>query len=259
MTMTSPLRPRRPPSLGTRPPASNHRRPTPALRGRDGSIIPVETGRWRAAPPPEEELVLAQVVGPALDVGSGPGRHVLALAEMGVPALGIDISPVAVRVARGRGATVLQRCVFRSLPLDASWRTVLLLDGNVGIGGRPADLLRRIRQLLAPDGQALVELDPPGTPTRSVRFRFEHGDSRGPWFDWARVAAPQLGPIAETAGLEVSTSWVAAGRWFARLHRASPTVPAPTQGEQASHDECALCAVIGAEADPWAMAMSEGA
>jgi len=149
------------------------------LRSDKGSTVPLEPSRWRARPTPEEEHVLGQVEGPVLDVGCGPGRHVLALARMGVPALGIDISPLAVSIARGRGAEVLQRCVFRPLPLQGAWRTVLLLDGNIGIGGCPTTLLSRIRQLLVPGGRALVEVDPPGDPDRE-----DAGPGRarlGPW------------------------------------------------------------------------------
>jgi hypothetical protein len=39
---------------------------------------------------------------------------------------------------------------------------VLLLDGNIGIGGDPHRLLRRVRELLTPTGRLLVELDVDG-------------------------------------------------------------------------------------------------
>jgi SAM-dependent methyltransferase len=228
----------------------------PVLRGTDGSSLSLEPGRWRGQPTPEEERILGEVVGPALDVGCGPGRHVLALARMGVPALGIDISPLAVTVARDRGAAVLQRCVFRPLPLAEAWQTVLLLDGNIGIGGSPTALLRRIGQLLAPGGCALVEVDPPGTPTGRMRARVEHGSVRGPWFAWARVAASRLPLTAESSGLGVSAIWESGSRWFARLVRH----PAGDHGHhpQSDHDGCVGCG-SGLGADAWAIALAEGA
>ncbi len=233
------------------------RRMRTVLRHDDGSTVPLAPGRWRAQPTPEEDHVLHQVVGPALDVGCGPGRHVLALARMGVPALGIDISPLAVSIARGRGADVLQRCVFRPLPLQGAWRTVLLLDGNIGIGGCPSMLLRRTGQLLAHGGRVLVEVDPPGTPTGEMRVRVEHGSARGPWFAWARVAATRLPRIAETAGLAVSAVWESGGRWFARLDR--HPVGGDRGHDRRRHGDVRAGRGSGLGADAWALALAEGA
>ena len=51
-------------------------------------------------------------------------------------------------------------------PTPGRWRSALLLDGNIGIGGRPARLLARIASLLAPGGAILVELAGPDTSHR---------------------------------------------------------------------------------------------
>src|SRR5680860_1287544 len=50
-----------------------------------------------------------------LDVGCGPGRHVLACAERGMIALGLDAA-AAIEIALARGAPVLQRSIFASVP-----------------------------------------------------------------------------------------------------------------------------------------------
>ena len=54
---------------------------TVLLRTAGGELLPVPLERWLGPPTSEEETVLDRVVGPALDVGCGPGRHVLALAR----------------------------------------------------------------------------------------------------------------------------------------------------------------------------------
>lgn len=227
----------------------------PMLRTESGSTIPLDAGRWHRQPTPEEEAVLDQVVGPALDVGCGPGRHVTALTTMGVAAVGIDVSPLAVAVARDRGAAVLRRCVFRPLPMAGAWRTVLLLDGNIGIGGCPTRLMRRVAELLAPGGRALVEVGAPGTPTERMRVRVERGVTRGPWFEWAQVAASQLPRIAESAGFGVvSDVWEAGGRWFARLDqidRIDHREPLDRYGQRSLGR--------GLGVDVWAAALAEGA
>ena len=91
------------------------------------------------------------------------------------------------------------RDVFGRIPAEGRWRHVLLADGNVGIGGDPAALLRRVAALLADAGTALVELDPPGTGLRREAARLEAG-----WFPWARLAVDAIDEPACAAGFRVS-------------------------------------------------------
>ena len=132
------------------------------LRRADGRLEPLPLAQWLGPVDAADADLLDRVEGSALDIGCGPGRHVAALREAGHPGLGIDLSPVAVSITRERGADAILGSVFEHVPDAGSWGTALLLDGNIGIGGRPAALLRRARELLAPDGAVLAELDPPG-------------------------------------------------------------------------------------------------
>ena len=177
--------------------------------------LPIE--RWRAAPSPGDELLLRHCTGPTLDIGCGPGRLAAALLERGVPALGTDVSPVAVRLAIAAGAAAVRRDVFERQPAEGSWRHALLADGNIGIGGDPVRLLRRVRELLSAKGTALVELDPPGGGVRYGQVRVTTAATGGRWFDWAWLAADAVDEVAGAAGM--STGWVreAGGRWFAEM------------------------------------------
>jgi hypothetical protein len=132
-------------------------------------------------------------------------------------ALGVDLSEAAVELARGRGAHAIVGSIFGDVPGAGSWRTALLLDGNIGIGGAPDRLLRRIAALLHPGGEMLVELDPPGTPTGTVRARLEASRGASAWFPWARVSAEQIGAICDQAAVVLVGRWARDGRWFARL------------------------------------------
>jgi SAM-dependent methyltransferase len=183
--------------------------------GGEARLLPVE--RWTADPAPEEDDVLARAVAPVLDVGCGPGRHVLSLARAGYLVLGIDVAPYAVVLARSQGAPVLERSVFARVPGAGRWATVLLLDGNVGIAGDPPTLLRRIGALLRPGGRLLTELEPPGTPGGRELVRLEVDGRAGPWFPWARVGVDDAGAVAGSAGMVIREVWSGAGRWFARL------------------------------------------
>jgi SAM-dependent methyltransferase len=197
------------------------------VRLEQGTIVPVELERYTSPADGTDEQILASLAGPVLDVGCGPGRHLHALARRGVFALGVDLSPVAVELARGRGAHAIVGSIFDELPGAGTWRAALLLDGNVGIGGAPVRLLRRVRALLAAEGQLLVELDGPSSPTIRTRGRLETTHGTSAWFRWACVAAPDIEALATAAGFRVSDRCARQGRWFARLVKAGPVTPPP--------------------------------
>jgi SAM-dependent methyltransferase len=174
---------------------------------------------WEGPLTRSDENVLARAEGPVLDVGCGPGRHVMSLAQRGAISLGIDITPEAVAFARRRGAPVLERSVFDRIPGTGRWASALLLDGNVGIGADPATLLARVADLLRPGGFVLVELEAPGTRPAVELVRLLLDGRTGPWFRWTTVSVDVVVPVAETAGLAVTEVWEDAGRCFARLAR----------------------------------------
>jgi SAM-dependent methyltransferase len=177
--------------------------------------------RWCGTVDATDQDLLDRSPGAVLDAGCGPGRLVIELARQGRHAVGLDTSRVAVRLARGGGATALYRSIFDPVPGEGRWDTVLLADGNIGIGGDPAVLLTRCRDLIGATGRVLVELDPPGTGLRADRVRLEHGAQRGSWFDWAHVGADAVAGPAADAGLRVDETWERAGRSFAALVPAS--------------------------------------
>lgn len=186
-------------------------------RHADGVIEDLAVHRWLADADPVDERLVDRARGPVLDVGCGPGRHVHALVQRGVAALGLDASPSAVRIASERGAEAVHGDVFtHGLELGV-WETVLLLDGNLGIGGDPAALLRRVAEFLTPTGRVLVETDEPGTGLHSIPVRLEGGSDVSLWFPWARVANDLLGEVAAQAGFVVSSTWEDSSRWFAEL------------------------------------------
>ena len=189
------------------------------LRLRDGSLLAMPLERYLGAPDAIDSQVLAVARGPVLDVGCGPGRHLHALAGLGVFALGVDLSPVAVELATGRGARAIVGSIFDELPGIGAWRSALLLDGNVGIGGAPDRLLARIATLLREDGEVLVELESPRARTDSMLARIETPDRVSSWFPWARVAVHDIAAVADSGGLVAVRSWSAGARWFAVLRK----------------------------------------
>lgn len=191
-----------------------------ALHDSAGRRISLDVRRWLGAADDGDRTVLERCVGPTLDVGCGPGRFVAALAERGSIALGVDIAEQAIRLIRRRGLAGVRRDVFTPLPADGHWRTVLLMDGNIGIGGDPRRLLTRCHELLVPGGCVLVEADVDHTMDEALQVRFaQHGEEVGPVFPWARVGRRALIDYGWDAGLTPVETWTSHGRCFVSLRR----------------------------------------
>ncbi|GII78003.1 methyltransferase type 12 [Sphaerisporangium rufum] len=184
----------------------------------DGTTHPLDAHRW-LHPIDGDHTILDRCTGPTLDIGSGPGRLTIALTRRAVPALGIDITPHAVRLTRRAGGLALCRDIFDRIPGSGRWATALLADGNIGIGGHPTALLHRTAQLLRPGGDLITELHPPGTPSRAGQVRLRTATTTGPWFPWASVSADDITRLAHPAGYTVTDVWHHARRWFAALRR----------------------------------------
>ncbi len=181
---------------------------------------PLPVSRWRDAADDGDEALLAHCHGPTLDVGCGPGRMSQHLAARGVEVLGLDLVPAAVALTRARGVCALVGDVFDGVPGEGRWACALLADGNIGIGGDPVALLRRVHDLVAPDGHAVVDLSPPGTGRQTRVVRLECGTAEPVAFRWALVGAEAVHEVAAGAGWLVEAVHEHDGRWFAVLGKA---------------------------------------
>ncbi|MFG2370565.1 class I SAM-dependent methyltransferase [Streptomyces sp. NPDC048504] len=187
------------------------------LRRTDGWLLPLEVERWCAEADAADREVLGRCEGAVLDVGCGPGRLVAALAAQGRRALGIDVSEAAVAHTVRLGGQALRRSVFDPLPGEGRWDTALLIDGNVGIGGNPHALLRRMSQLLAPDGLLIAETAPVDVDERVQVHVADGRGASGTAFPWARLGTPALLRHARRAGWRPDGQWTAGGRSFVAL------------------------------------------
>ena len=161
--------------------------------------------QWCEPATPAEVALLRASGGPVLDVGCGPGRMLVAAADLGLRALGVDVSGEAVAHARSRGAMAIRHSIFDALPYEGQWKTVLLLDGNIGIGGNIAAMLRRLGQVLAPSGSVLVEVEQEAALDVSYAAILRgSGHEASEPFPWARV-----GPLALDT-YAVDACWTAA-------------------------------------------------
>ena len=170
--------------------------------------------RWLGDAGTGDRALLSHCAGPTLDVGCGPGRMAESLARGGHTVLGIDVLPEAVRQTLARGVPALERSVFDPLPGEGRWGTVLLADGNIGIGGDPVALLERARELTGPDGRVVLDVAPwgGGVVTRHVRLETTHG--RTAEFPWTVVGADAVQAVASAAGLGHVTCYRHRDRWW---------------------------------------------
>ena len=197
--------------------------------------------RAEAEMPAWEQTALRLCRGRVLDIGAGAGCHSLVLQERGLDVTAIDISPLSVKTMRERGvqrafaADVMDgACAEVAGPFD----TLLLLMNGLGISGRLQRLpafLRRLSELLAPDGQILADSsdiryiyeDEDGTLLYDgdgyygeVDYQMVYGHCRGPRFHWLYVDFERLREAAAAVGLQAEM--LEAGpshEYLVRLHR----------------------------------------
>jgi SAM-dependent methyltransferase len=174
---------------------------------------------------PQERRAMRFVRGRVLDLGCGAGRIGLHLQSRGHEVVGIDVSPLAVEIARQRGlADVRLGTVDSAVRGDERFDTILLLGNNLGLlaGEQPGRrLLRKLARLATDRGRILGgSYDPYEGASELARRYHERNRQRGrmggverlrvryrqyatPWYD---VLFASRG---EVAWLAQGTGWVA--------------------------------------------------
>jgi SAM-dependent methyltransferase len=175
----------------------------------DGTVVPAMHPEWFFRPregwEPDERTLLEDVVdGPVLDLGAGAGRVALDLMARGLAVTAIESSPGAAEVCRRRGVTDVRVGDLNEPPAEGRWRTVLLLCGNLGLGGSwegNRALLHRVAEVCDP-GALLIgdSVTSEGRPEIGLRIRYR--GTATPWWRQRNVAA------REVPNLVAGTGWV---------------------------------------------------
>lgn len=190
------------------------------LEGRDvpGLVLEVQGGEAGPAMHPEwffrnfqqwewwdRELLPLVKQGPVLDLGAGAGRAALYLQQRGLGVTAVDASPGAVEVCRRRGVTDARLGDVNDPPADMPWAGVLLLCGNLGLGGSwegSRHLLARLAELAAP-GAVLVgdSVTPAGPAHVNLRIRYRHLVT--PWWPQYNIPFAQMATLVEGTGWQL--------------------------------------------------------
>jgi SAM-dependent methyltransferase len=169
--------------------------------------------------PASMKEALQYVRGRVLDVGCGAGRHALYLQEQGLDVLGLDVSPLALEVARKRGLvkTALLSITQLSRRLG-TFDTIIMFGNNFGLFANPRRakwLLRKFHGLTSARGRIVAQtLDPyqtdrpehlayhernrkRGRMGGQVRIRVRYRRYATPWFDYLFVSRDEMHEILE--------------------------------------------------------------
>ena len=181
--------------------------------------IPVDTlFRTLDDMPPQEQEALRLCRGRVLDVGAGSGCHSLELQGRGMEVVAIDISTLSVDVMRQRGIDA-RVADFFDKTFDEKFDTILMAMNGIGIVGRIERLpefFMRLKQILAPGGQVLLDssdiryvfenedgsldIDPDSGYYGEIDYRMQYRGIRGETFEWLYIDFDTLSTYAGQYG-----------------------------------------------------------
>lgn len=195
----------------------------------DGCVEPLESPEryfsryqeWPAA----EKKALHFATGRILDIGCGAGRTALYLQQKGLDVLGIDVSPLAIKVCKRRG---LKKT--RVLPVTqvsgklGIFDTIIMFGNNFSLVQNPKRanwLFRRFHRMTSDDAVILAESVDPyqtkeprhlayhkrnrrrGRMPGQIRVRFRYKTYATPWFDCLMVSKQEMQIILDGTGWKV--------------------------------------------------------
>jgi SAM-dependent methyltransferase len=173
-----------------------------------------------------ERQAVQYVKGRVLDIGCGGGRWSLYLQKRGHDVLGIDISPLAVKVRKLRGLrNVKVKSISEVDSRSGRFDTILMMGNNFGLFGRPKQarqLLKRFYHMTSPDALIIAEsldiykrpLDPVhreyqawnrrrGRTPGQARIRIRYRRYATPWFDYLLVSRPEMKALIQDTGWKI--------------------------------------------------------
>ena len=196
----------------------------------DGNIQVYEHPKWYFTSfdewEPHLRKAMERVRGRTLDIGCGAGRVALHLQQSGASVVGIDHSPMAIRICRERGLEDAR--VFSISRVSANtlgiFDSIVMTGNNFGLLGNPNRarwLLRRFYRMTTDQGRIIAETTDPYTTDDPIhlayqernrargrmggqyRHRERYRNLKGPWFDWLFASRDEMREIVAGTGWTV--------------------------------------------------------
>ncbi len=178
--------------------------------------------------PPHEKKAMEFVKGRVLDVGCGAGRHSLYLQEKGLDVLGIDISPLAVKVCKLRGLKKAEVMSIEEVNFKPdSFDTILMMGNNFGLLGsfkKAQRLLKRFHKMTSKKALIIADTRDPyktknpdhlkyqefnrkrGRMSGQLRIRIRFKRYATKWFNYLIVSKEEMKEILTGTGWKVKES-----------------------------------------------------
>ncbi len=175
---------------------------------------------------PVEQKAMEFVKGRVLDIGCGAGRHSLYLQKKGLDVLGIDISPLAVKVCKLRGLKKAKVMSIEDLSFKPnSFDTVIMMGNNFGLFGdfqKARRLFKKFLEMTSENALIIAETRDPyktdnpahleyhkfnkerGRIGGQLRIRIRLGKYATRWFDYLMVSKKEMKEILNGTGWKVS-------------------------------------------------------
>ncbi|MCP4415511.1 MAG: class I SAM-dependent methyltransferase [Chloroflexi bacterium] len=184
--------------------------------------------------PAHQQELMRFANGRILDIGCGAGRVCLHLQEQGCEAVGIDISPLAIKTTLLRGvkeAHVLSITQVSRAKLGV-FDTIVMMGNNFGLFGsykRAKWLLRRFYGMTTENGRILVESRLPavtsdplhldyqefnrqrGRMPGQLRLRVRYKKQKTPWFEYLIVSLEEMAEILAGTGWQMGQTFLGEG------------------------------------------------
>ncbi len=175
--------------------------------------------------PPSVQKAMEFVKGRVLDVGCGAGRHSLYLQKKGLDVLGIDISPLAIKICKLRGLRKAEVMSIDEVDFKPnSFDTIIMMGNNFGLFQsfkRARELLKRFHKMTSPNALIIAETRDPYTTDNpahleyhrsnrkrgrmggQVRIRVRFKKYATKWFDYLMVSKEEMREILRGTGWKV--------------------------------------------------------
>lgn len=182
---------------------------------------------------PRERTAMRFVKGRVLDVGCGAGRVALYLQQRGLRVVGIDVSPLALKVCRLRGVKDVRLMpVTRVSARLGCFETIVMFGNNFGLFAnrkRARWMLKRFHKITSEEARIIAESNDPhqtkntahlkyqesnkrrGKLSGQLRIRVRYGLYSTPWFEYLLVSKKEMRGLIHGTGWRVEKFLVSRG------------------------------------------------